>query len=160
MAKRIPQQIDVDDALTKDLCRLDPIYDYMADCADQLRQRFHGNPNVFFYVKGSAALARYLLAAGIAPPRVQQYCARSDWDTQLVINPLLSAKQWFTVFTEVVTALVEELRRFENGLLPLFAGFLPSGRGADRSAWLACARGETPCPTSGALGLRRCRSLR
>jgi hypothetical protein len=75
MAKRTEHQIAIDDALTKDLCRSDQIYDYMARCADELRRQFGDNDDVFYYVKGSAALARYLRNAGIDLARVNRLCA-------------------------------------------------------------------------------------
>jgi len=134
MAKRTDHQIAIDDALTKDLCRYDEIYDYMAHCANELRRQFADNRDVFYYVKGSAALARYLRNAGLNEDRINRLCARSDWDTQLVINPLLPAKEWFTAFKAVEQTLIESLRRFEDGLLVVFAGFKDSGAGAPPEA--------------------------
>ncbi len=125
MAKRTSHQIAIDDALTKELCKENYIYDFMALCASQLRERFAGNPNVFFYVKGSAGLARYLQNRGIEAGRLQRLCARSDWDTQLVINPLLPAREWFATFKQAEAIIIESLKRFEDDLVPLFVAQLP-----------------------------------
>jgi len=121
MAKRTKQQIAVDDALTKEVCKSDAVYDYMATCTRSLAELLAGNPNVFFYVKGSVALALYLRQWKIEDRLIDKYCARSDWDTQVVINPLLPPKTWFTTFKEVETRIVTGLRGFEDGLLTLFA---------------------------------------
>src|SRR5947208_1560350 len=115
MAKRTERQIAIDDALTKYLCSTDEIYDYMARCARDLGKRLEGEPDVLFYVKGSVALARYLRASAIGATkqeRIAQLCPRSDWDTQLVINPLLPAKAWFETFRRVEAALIDCLTRF------------------------------------------------
>jgi hypothetical protein len=128
MAKRTDHQIAIDDALTKDLCSSDRIYNFMVTCARRLREQFDGDPNVVFYVKGSAALARYLERGGIHQDLIRQYCARSDWDTQLLINPLLSAQDWFAAFRGAQSELVDLLKTFEDELLVVLAESFPRNR--------------------------------
>jgi hypothetical protein len=117
MAKRTKHQIAVDDALTKDLNQHDAIHDFLQRCTAELCRRFEQDGRVFFYLKGSAALARYLLRWRVPVEQVNQICARSDWDTQLVINPLLPRAQWFAAFKDCQVIIRECLDQFEEDLL-------------------------------------------
>lgn len=125
MAKRTEYQIVIDDALTKGLNRSDLIHDHMVRCTAALHQRFRDDHRVFFYVKGSAALSRYLRAGAVPAEVVDRICARSDWDTQLVINPWLSRAEWFAAFRDCLTAIRECLDQFEEELLAVFARMYP-----------------------------------
>lgn len=124
MAKRTDYQITIDDALTKNLNQHNLINDYMTFCTARLYQKFQGDPRVFFYVKGSAALSRYLRMGKVPAETIDQICARSDWDTQLVIDPGLSRGEWFTAFRECLTTIREYLDNFEEGLLAVFTRIL------------------------------------
>ncbi len=127
MAKRTDHQIAIDDALTKELNRSDLINDRMANWAAILYTDFRAVPGVFFYVKGSAALARYLRNGGESAQTVNEICARSDWDTQLVINPLLSRADWFRTFMACEVIIRRRLQEFEEELLRVFKQmFLPN----------------------------------
>jgi hypothetical protein len=123
MAKRTKQQIDIDGALTKRIARYDGVDAKMAEYTRVLNAQFNkeDQPNMFFYVKGSVAVSRYLRNWGIDASRVNQYCARSDWDTQLVINPNLPVKEWLATFKQVETVLVHNLLRFEQDLRAVFS---------------------------------------
>jgi hypothetical protein len=128
MAKRTDHQIAIDDALTKSLCSSERIYNFMVRSATTLSKKFSGKPDVFFYVKGSAALARYLELGGISKDLIEKFCARSDWDTQLVINPLLPAQDWFTAYSAAQKEIVDLLKAFEGELLIELAELLPGNR--------------------------------
>jgi hypothetical protein len=134
MAKRTDYQITIDDALTKALNEYDPIHDYMVACAADLYQRFQSDKRVFFYVKGSAALSRYLRNAGADASTVSRICARSDWDTQLVINPWLSRAEWFAALQDCLTVIRERLGRYEEGLLGVFAQMYPNQQAVEQNA--------------------------
>jgi hypothetical protein len=134
MAKRTEYQITIDDALTKALSQHNLIHDYMVACAADLYQKFLPDKRVFFYVKGSAALSRYLRNAGADPGTVGRICARSDWDTQLVINPWLSRADWFAALQDCLTVIRECLGRYEEGLLAVFAQIFPGQQAVEQSA--------------------------
>lgn len=121
VAKRTDHQIAVDDALTKFLNQHDVVHDFLAACTAELHRRFANDRRVFFYLKGSAALARYLRRWGVPEQTVNEICARSDWDTQLVINPWLPRAEWFSVFKECQAILRECLDLFEEHLLRVVA---------------------------------------
>jgi hypothetical protein len=121
VAKRTDQQIAVDDALTKNLNQHDVVHDFLAACTAELHRRFADDPRVFFYLKGSAALSRYLRQRGVSEQTVDEICARSDWDTQLVINPLLPRAEWFRAFKDCQAILRECLDMFEEHLLRVVA---------------------------------------
>lgn len=116
MAKRTEFQIAIDDALTKRLNREQPVAQFLAASTVQLSSAFAGRPEIFFYLKGSAALRRYLFVNGISPDRINAVSAPSDWDTQLVIDPGLPPAQWFTVFREALKTITAALGAFEEQL--------------------------------------------
>ncbi|MGD0066098.1 MAG: hypothetical protein ABSB76_21960 [Streptosporangiaceae bacterium] len=133
MAKRTDNQITIDDAMTKTLNQSDLIHDYMVTCSAALYQRFQADPRVFFYVKGSAALSRYLRNNRVPDDVINRICARSDWDTQLVINPWLSRAEWFAAFQDCLTAIREYLDNFEEGLLAIFTRLYPPQQNVDQA---------------------------
>ncbi|HEX6519710.1 MAG TPA: hypothetical protein VF070_06790 [Streptosporangiaceae bacterium] len=153
MAKRTKYQITIDDALTKALNQKNPIHDHMANCAASLYQRFNSDSRVFFYVKGSAALSRYLRTGGIAADVVDDICARSDWDTQLVINPWLSRAEWFAAFLDCQDTIRGCLDQFEEQLLEVFTRIYPPLQPVDQR--LLQGKSADPNIRSGQNGLAK-----
>lgn len=131
MAKRTEFQIDVDDALTKRLNREQSVAGFLAACTVHLRRQFEGDTRVFFYLKGSAALRRYLLAAGVPQDRIDAVSAPSDWDTQLVIDPGLPPAEWFKVFRTVLETISNSLIAFEKELPRTLDAVFGGGGSAD-----------------------------
>lgn len=131
VAKRTQHQIDIDDALTKSINSEEVIYAFLAERSARLHQKFQGDHRYFFYVKGSAALSRYLKSQKLDAELVDKICARSDWDTQLVINPWLSQAEWFSVFRKCYAVILEQLDQYEEELLPAFARLTGLDQGVD-----------------------------
>ncbi|MBS0348183.1 MAG: hypothetical protein JSR69_17190 [Proteobacteria bacterium] len=63
-----------------------------------------GKRRVIFFLKGGRAL-NYFLGT---PEK-----GENDWDTQVVINPYLSAEEWYQCFAEVHDVLLAKLRAFK-----------------------------------------------
>jgi hypothetical protein len=142
-AKRTVEQIAIDDALTKELNTYDLVHEFLARCTATLSRRFDNDPRVFFYLKGSAALSRYLRKWGVPDQVVDEICARSDWDTQLVINPGLPRGQWFAALRECHEKIVDCLDQFEEELLQVFLRHFAPGQQLDQRI----LAGKTDDPT-------------
>lgn len=134
MAKRTEQQIAIDDALTKFLNADQRIHDFLRGCTADLYRQFQGNGKVFFYLKGSAALRRYLERGGVPGAELDKISQRSDWDTQLVIDPRLPRAEWFEVFQACLKTIRESLAKYEDELLTVLAEIYQQRTGTGSSS--------------------------
>ena len=121
MAKRTEYQIGIDGALTKALNSDDQILEYLVQCTAALAAKFRGNQRVFFYLKGGTAIARYLKLGGVPHDTIAEICERSDWDTQLVIDPSLPRATWFEEFAACMKTITTHLSECEKQLLTVLA---------------------------------------
>jgi hypothetical protein len=127
MAKRTAHQTAIDDALTRYLNGHDAVHDFLAACTARLSRELRTSTDVCFYLKGSTALRRYLRRNHVPDSVVDEISARSDWDTQLLINPGLPRARWFAVYLQCQTIIQRCLDDFEERLLGVLARTLGLG---------------------------------
>ncbi|NEQ76480.1 MAG: hypothetical protein F6K23_27670 [Okeania sp. SIO2C9] len=131
MSARTDLQTKINDLLTNKLNYEDIVYILNCFCIKELNDRLKNmkieldsgdeltGEDVKFFVKGGTSLG--LLFDNKEITNKDAYPNRSDWDTQLIINPILDFEVWYQAL-EKIEEIINEILILGNMLFSLYPG--------------------------------------